>query len=192
MKHIPPAAKVSPCDDSLIILKYFSAYRKMQTYVEYLLFHPCNSKCLGPSSATTLTQKMCIFWVVFGWSSLFYNYLWPDEFSIWEQSIEKGELSCLRENSLNNACLKHCLLRLWTASWCNFISFIDICKARGVLSTLFWYSYEYSCLHVDILSAMDTLLVKEKSTKSVQNALEILQGMGKNTLCLVQAATCCE
>lgn len=118
------------------------------------------------------------------------DYLWPDEFSVWEQSIEKDELSCLRENSLNNACLKHCSFRLWTASWCNFICFIDICKARGVLSTLFWYSYEYSCLHVDIVSTTDSgmhkvklnkdiLLVKEKSTKSVQNAPEILQGNGE-------------
>lgn len=99
-------------------------------------------------------------------------------------------VNCLRENSSNNACLKHCLFRLWTGSWCNFICFIDICKARGVLSTLFWYSYEYSCLHVDILSTTDSgmhkvklnkdiLLVKEKSTKSFQNAPEVLQDNGE-------------
>lgn len=55
---------------------------------------------------------------------------------------------------------------------------------------MFLYSYEYWYLHVDILSAMDsgmhkvklnkaTLLVWEKSTKSVRNAPEILQGNGE-------------
>lgn len=51
-----------------------------------------------------------------------------------------------------------------------------------------------TCLHVNVLSAMDsgmhkvklnkaTLLVKEKSAKSVPNAPEILQGNGQ--LCLM-------
>lgn len=118
------------------------------------------------------------------------DYPWPDEFSMWKQSIEKGELSCLRENGLNNACLKHCSFRLWAASWCNFICFIDICKARGGLSTLCF------CIHMNTGICMwtfcqlwtvvcivklnkATLLVWEKSTKSVRNAPEIFQGNGE-------------
>lgn len=63
-------------------------------------------------------------------------------------------------------------------------------RQESFVRTVFWYSYEYLCLHVDVLSAMDsgmhkvklnkaTFLVWEKSTKFVQNALEVLQGNGE-------------
>lgn len=55
MTHIPLTVKTSPFDDSLNLLKYISACREMQTCVECLLFHPCDSTCLSPSYATTFT-----------------------------------------------------------------------------------------------------------------------------------------
>lgn len=183
MTDIPPVAKTSPCDDSLILWNIFLLCRKMQTYVECLLMHPCISTWHGRSGLLVVSLEGPVCFTT--------NYPRPDKFSIWEQSTEKGELSCLREDGLNNACVKHCSFRLWAASWCNLIHCISICKARRFLFTLCFgirmnthicmgtrpsvsYGIFVACVVHKVMLNKAPLLAWKKN-KNLQNLSEMLQ-----------------